>query len=110
VAGAVARQARALKPTFRALIQSVRESPAVAPHETGCRVDGHKAWLWTFVGEEATVYLIASGRGYEDAKVNLGRGVLRRARARRLGSLPPFRARLPSELLWASAPPGERDD
>jgi transposase len=81
VVGAVARQARALEPTYRALIASVRESPVVAPDETGWRVDGRKAWLWAFAGEEATVYLIASGRGYEDAKVILGEdfsGVLER--------------------------------
>lgn len=77
----VARQARALEPTYRALIARVRESPVAAPDETGWRVDGRKAWLWAFVGEEATVYLIASGRGYEEATVILGEdfsGVLER--------------------------------
>lgn len=69
---AVARQARALEPTYRALIESVRESKVVAPDETGWRVDGRKAWLWAFAGEEATVYLIASGRGYGHAKLVLG--------------------------------------
>lgn len=72
VVGAVARQARRLEPTYRALIESVRESRVVAPDETGWRVDGRKAWLWAFAGEDATVYLIACGRGYEDAKVILG--------------------------------------
>lgn len=74
VVGAVARQARQLEPTYRALIESVRNSAVVAPDETGWRVDGRKAWLWAFAGEEATVYLIASGRGYEDATVILGEG------------------------------------
>jgi transposase len=81
VVQAVARQARRLEPTYRALIESVRESPVVAPDETGWRVNGRKAWLWAFAGEHATVYLIASGRGYEDAKVILGEdfsGVLER--------------------------------
>ncbi len=81
VVQAVARQARALEPTYRALIQSVRNSPVVSPDETGWRVEGSKAWLWAFAGEEATVYLIASGRGYEEAKVILGEdfaGVLER--------------------------------
>jgi transposase len=81
VVQAVARQARALEPTYRALIESVRESPVVAPDETGWRVGGRRAWLWAFAGEEATVYLIASGRGYEDARVILGEkfsGVLER--------------------------------
>jgi transposase len=81
VVQAVARQARRLEPTYQALIASVRESRVVAPDETGWRVDGGKAWLWAFAGEEVTVYLIASGRGYEDAKVILGddfAGVLER--------------------------------
>ncbi|MGH2782286.1 MAG: IS66 family transposase [Thermoleophilaceae bacterium] len=81
VVHAVARQARRLEPTYRSLIDSVRESAVVAPDETGWRVDGAKAWLWAFAGEEVTVYLIASGRGYEEAKVILGEdfsGVLER--------------------------------
>ncbi|MGH2864232.1 MAG: IS66 family transposase [Solirubrobacteraceae bacterium] len=81
VVHAVARQARALEPTYRALIASVRQSPVVAPDETGWRVDGCKAWLWAFTGEDATVYLIAKGRGYQDATVILGEdfsGVLER--------------------------------
>lgn len=81
VVQAVARQVRALEPTYRALIERVRESPVVSPDETGWRVDGRKAWLWAFAGEEVTVYLIASGRGYEQAKVILGEdfsGVLER--------------------------------
>jgi transposase len=81
VVQAVARQGRALEPTYRALIEAVRESPVVAPDETGWRVDGRKAWLWAFATEEVTVYLIAQGRGYEDATLVLGEdfaGVLER--------------------------------
>jgi transposase len=74
VVQAVARQARRLEPTYRALVESVRESPAVAPDETGWRVDGQRAWLWAFAGEEATVYAIASGRGYEEAEAISGEG------------------------------------
>src|SRR5204862_285216 len=40
-----------------------------------------KAWLWAFAGENVTVYLIAAGRGYEDAEQILGAdysGVLER--------------------------------
>jgi transposase len=78
---AVARQARALEPTYKALIEAVRASPAVAPDETGWRIGGHKAWLWAFAGENVTVYLIAPGRGYEHAAEILGEdfsGVLER--------------------------------
>jgi transposase len=81
VVQAVARQARRLEPTYRALVEGVRASAAVAPDETGWRINGRKAWLWTFVGDEVTVYLIAAGRGYEHAETILGgdyAGVLER--------------------------------
>jgi transposase len=81
VVGAIARQARVLEPTYEALIEAVRASRAVAPDETGWRINGHKAWLWAFAGEDVTVYLIASGRGYEHAAEILGEdfsGVLER--------------------------------
>ena len=81
VVQAIARQARALEPTYRALIEGVRCSPTVAPDETGWRINGQKAWLWAFAGEDVTVYLIAAGRGYEHAAEVLGEdysGVLER--------------------------------
>ena len=81
VVRAVARQARALAPTYRTLIEGVRASRAVAPDETGWRIGGQKAWLWAFAGENVTVYLIAQGRGYEQAVEVLGEdydGVLER--------------------------------
>ncbi|MCA1680571.1 MAG: transposase, partial [Actinobacteria bacterium] len=58
-----------------------RSSRAVAPDETGWRINGQKAWLWAFAGDGVTVYLIAPGRGYEQAKLILGEdfsGVLER--------------------------------
>jgi len=72
VVGAIARQARALEPTYEALIEGVRASRAVAPDETGWRINGQKAWLWAFAGDQVTVYLIAAGRGYEHAERILG--------------------------------------
>jgi transposase len=81
VVQAIARQARALEPTYQALSVAVRHSGAIAPDETGWRVAARKQWLWAFVGDDGvTVYLIA-GRGYEDAKQILGEdfsGVLER--------------------------------
>lgn len=81
VVQAIARQARVLEPTYRALIEGVRSSAAVAPDETGWRIGGQKAWLWAFAGENVTVYLIAPGRGFEHAAEILGEdysGVLER--------------------------------
>jgi transposase len=81
VVQAIARRARALEPTYGALIEGVRASRAVAPDETGWRINGEKAWLWAFAGDQVTVYLIAFGRGYERAVEILGEdfdGVLER--------------------------------
>jgi transposase len=81
VVQAVARQARSLEATYDALVEGVRASRAVAPDETGWRVEGRKAWLWTYVGDGVTVYQIAVGRGYDEASVILGEnydGVLER--------------------------------
>jgi transposase len=81
VVGAIARQARALEPTYQTLIEGMRASRAVAPDETGWRINGQEAWLWAFAGENVTVYLVALGRGYEHAVRILGEdysGVLER--------------------------------
>ncbi|MCA1680089.1 MAG: transposase, partial [Actinobacteria bacterium] len=79
---AIGRLATAAEPTGQALVLAVRQSAAVAADETGWRVAGHRQWLWVFVGDHgATVYLIAPGRGYEQAAEILGEsfaGVLER--------------------------------
>jgi transposase len=78
---AVGRLARAAEPTREALVLALRQSVAVAADETGWRVAGRRQWLWVFVGDGVTVYLIAPGRGYEQAVGVLGEdfsGVLER--------------------------------
>jgi transposase len=78
---ALHRQARKAAPTYQALIEGVRSSAVVSPDETGWRVGGEGAWLWAFAGEGVTVYLIASGRGFDEAAAVLGcdyAGVLER--------------------------------
>ncbi len=78
---ALARLARRASATYQALVLAVRSSAVVAPDETGWRIAGRKRWLWVFVGEHVTVYLIAQGRGYEHAAEILGEdfsGVLER--------------------------------
>ena len=71
---AIGRLAAAAAPTCEALVLAVQASRAVAADETGWRVDGRRQWLWVFVGDEVTVYLIAPGRGYEQAASVLGAG------------------------------------
>jgi hypothetical protein len=76
---ALCRLARAAEPTYQALSLAVRQSAAVAADETGWRVAGRRQWLWVFVGDDGiTVYLIAPGRGYEQAAGVLGDGFCRR--------------------------------
>jgi transposase len=78
---ALHRQARQAEPTYQALVEGVRQSAAVAADETGWRVAGARQWLWAFVGDRVSVYLIAGGRGYEQAALVLGEdfaGVLER--------------------------------
>jgi transposase len=78
---ALARLASAADATYLALIAGVQASRAVAADETGWRVAGTRQWLWVFVGDRVTVYLVAEGRGYDQATIVLGpafAGVLER--------------------------------
>jgi transposase len=69
---ALMRLAWKAEPTYRELLKSVRASPVVYPDETGWRIGGWGAWLWTFVSPGATVYAIERGRGYAEASAILG--------------------------------------
>ncbi len=72
---AIGRLAAAAAPTCEALALAVQASRAVAADETGWRVAGQRQWLWVFVGDDGvTVYLIAPGRGYEQAAGVLSAG------------------------------------
>ncbi len=54
------------------LIEEIRGSPVVSPDETGWRIGGDKAWLWTVATPDTTVYQIEPGRGYAEAAKLLG--------------------------------------
>jgi len=69
---AVGRLADDGEGTYDALLQALRVSPVVSPDETGWRIDGERGWLWVYVGDQVTVYDIAVGRGYDEAKAILG--------------------------------------
>jgi len=70
--GIIARVSTAAKATHEGMIQSIRSAPVVSPDETGWRVNGGKAWLWTFVAALTTVYAIEIGRGFKAAAAVLG--------------------------------------
>ncbi len=76
---ALARIGDRCRPTYAALVETVRQSPVVIGDETGWRVQGEGAWLWIMTAEQVTVYGIREGRGFAEAASLLGadyRGVL----------------------------------
>lgn len=72
LARALLRLGRKAAPTYTNLIERIRGSPVVSPDETGWRIGGDKAWLWTMATPDTTVYQIETGRGYTEAVKLLG--------------------------------------
>jgi transposase len=69
---ALHRLAGAAEPTYDALIEALKEAPAVSPDETGWKVGGELVWLWAFATPQLSVYAIQDGRGFEQAASVLG--------------------------------------
>jgi transposase len=63
-------------PTYERLLVAVRRSPVNWIDETGWRVAAHLEWLWAVVSEQATVYVIQAGRGFEEAARILGKNYM----------------------------------
>jgi transposase len=74
VCQAMQRAARRCEPTYQALVEAVPQAPWIVPDETGWRIGGRTAWLHAFVIPEATVYVVAVGRGVEVAEGIIGAG------------------------------------
>jgi transposase len=72
LARAFKRLAKKGNPAYEQIWEAVRQSSVVYPDETGWKIGGLKSWLWTFVGEDATLYKIEFSRGFEVAKAILG--------------------------------------
>jgi len=72
LARALLRLSDKAEPTYNQLLTEIRQAPVVYPDETGWRVGGLKAWLWTATTLTATAYLIEHGRGYPEAVKLLG--------------------------------------
>lgn len=66
------RLARQSEPTYKQLIQVLRESAVVNADETSWKIGGEKAWLWVFTNQEVTVYTIDPTRAHEVAEEVLG--------------------------------------
>lgn len=69
---AVKRLGRRGKPTYEALIQTLRAAPMVYADETGWKVGGERRWLWVATDKTTTAYRICRGRGYSEAEALLG--------------------------------------
>lgn len=59
--------ARDLEGTYQALLDEINTARSVTMDETGWRIGGLPAWLWTATTATATAYAICEGRGYADA-------------------------------------------
>jgi len=59
-----------LVPTHNAIKAHVASAPAVTMDETGWRIGGEGVWLWVAATDDATIYDVARGRGFDQA-VNL---------------------------------------
>jgi len=49
----------------------VNDASMVVMDETGWRVEGEGAWLWTATSKDATAYNVADGRGFDEATLLL---------------------------------------
>jgi len=56
-----------LVPVQDSIVQAVNDSPMIVPDESGWRVGGEGAWLWTAATPAATAYWVADGRGHDEA-------------------------------------------
>lgn len=63
LAGAWARLAQTLDPTYEEIRRKARESPVIHADETGWRVMGKTCWLWCFTNARLVYYKIVRSRG-----------------------------------------------
>lgn len=59
------RLARKARPTYGAMALAVRHAAVVYADESGWKIAGLTAWLWAFVTERVTVYVIRRSRGFD---------------------------------------------
>jgi transposase len=59
-------------PAYKRLIGLMRDQAALHVDETGWRVNGHNHWLWIFVNDVVTLYVLSRSRGSKVPKALLG--------------------------------------
>jgi transposase len=68
----VLRAAGKLKSTYAEIQESIKESKVITPDETGWRIGGRPAWLHTWVGDQATCYVIDPHRSADALEKVIG--------------------------------------
>jgi len=68
----VAEVADLFGPAYRRLIELLRQQAAVHVDETGWRVNGNNHWLWVFISDVMTLYVLSHSRGSKVPKALLG--------------------------------------
>lgn len=71
-AHAVLRAGKRVRPVYEVLKQLVRRADAVYPDETGWKVGGVLQWMWAFVTDAVTIYVIRPSRGKDVPQEILG--------------------------------------
>ena len=64
---AAAVTASDLDVTYAAILAGINQSAAVTMDETGWRIGGLSAWLWTATTATMTAYAVCAGRSFDDA-------------------------------------------
>lgn len=67
IVAASAPMAKDLEPTYAAILAAINEASVVTMDETGWRIGGLHAWLWTATTTTLTAFTVAEGRGFDDA-------------------------------------------
>lgn len=68
----VLRAGERAKPVYEVFKQLVRRTDAVYPDETGWKVGGVLKWMWAFVTDTVTIYVIRPSRGKDVPQEILG--------------------------------------
>jgi transposase len=68
----VAEVAHRFGPAYKQLLKLMRHQAVLHVDETGWRVDGANHWLWIFVNDVVTLYVLSRSRGSKVPKALLG--------------------------------------
>jgi len=60
-------------PLYEQIRETVRSSSSIHADETGWRLDGHNAWLWTFLNKQVALFRIETSRGSAIVEDTLGK-------------------------------------